>query len=297
MYDDTYVDSPHGIPVVSVYFDYSFGVYIPPTLIKVPDRERLVYIYEHCHSDFEILYFTHGSAECIINNKVYQVSEGDMILINPYDVHYGTTPINQERFSFYCIDFDISLISDEVFNTFLPDKYRFENYIPAGECENILPYFKNIHKAYTDTYDGWKLSVQGNLLLLFSFLLQNKHYYTESTSNNNFMKSVFSYIEENYAKQISSKDIADHLSYTPSYFCRYFKKNFSCTFSEFLNIFRIKKATSLIDNGCRKVSELTTQVGFNNFSYFSNTFKKHTGILPSEYIKYISTQDKLSDTP
>ena len=297
MYDDKYVDFPHGIPFVSVYFDYFFGKYIPPTLIKVPSQNRLVCTYEHCHSDFEILYFTNGIAEYVINNNTYSISAGDMLLINPYDVHYGTTPADQKNFSYYCIDFDINLISDELFNIFPPDKFRFKNYISAQECINVLPYFENIHHAYTNTYDGWKLNVKGNLCLLFSLLFQNKDYYAENADNNNFTKTVFEYIEENYAKPIGTKDIAKHLSYNPSYFCRCFKQNFSCTFSEFLNIFRIKQAVSLIENGYTKVSELTTMVGFNNFSYFANTFKKHIGILPSEYIKKLKKQNITESEP
>jgi len=296
MFDDKYVDSPHGIPVVSFYADYCFPEYIPPTLIKTPDADRLIFTHQHCHSDFEILYITSGSAEFTINNESFELSCGDILLTNPYDIHFGTTSIDQEKFSYYCIDFDIDFLTDGESNIFAwsnsqkIQNLKFKNHIPASEASALANYVVNLHNAYASTFNGWKLEVKGNLFLFFSYLMQNKYYYEENTTSNDFMKSVFNYIEENYTKSITSKDAADYLTYNRSYFCRYFKKNFSCTFSEFLNVYRIKQATSMIENGETKVSKLTTAVGFNNFSYFSNTFKKYHGVLPSAYIARLSQE-------
>lgn len=298
MFDDKYVDQPHGIPVVSFYSDYHFQDYIPPSLIKTPDGNSLIFTHQHCHSDFEILYIASGTAEFSINDEKFTLCCGDILLTSPYDIHYGTTSVNQDSFSYYCIDFDIDFLTGDESNIFAWSNsqkihnLKFKKHIPANEAEPIVKYIVNLHDAYTSTFDGWKLEVKGNLFLIFSYLIKNRFYHEENNAGNDFMKCVFNYIEENYTKPITSKDAADYLTYNHSYFCRYFKKNFSCTFSEFLNVYRIKQATSMIENGETKVSKLTTDVGFNNFSYFSNTFKKYHGVLPSAYIARLAQAAK-----
>lgn len=52
---------------------------------------------------------------------------------------------------------------------------------------------------------------------------------------------------------------------------------------EFIKKIRFSEATKLLKEGRYSVSEISIMVGFNTASYFTTSFKKYFGILPSEY--------------
>ena len=121
MFDDKYIKSPKGIRLVSYYRELR------------PQSLPQVFTHMHYHSDFEILYIVSGKAKMIVNSNAFIAENGSLILVNPYEVHYGE--IISENFAYYCIDFDISLISHELEECFLKEETRYEN--ESVRCSSI----------------------------------------------------------------------------------------------------------------------------------------------------------------
>lgn len=263
MFDDKYIKEPKGIRLVSYYKEVT------------PKSLPCVFTHMHYHSDFEILYIVSGKAKMIVNSDVFIAESGSLILVNPYEVHYGE--IISKDFSYYCVDFDISLISHEQEEMFLKEEIKYKNHITAIKAES---YISSINEAYEKGFSGWKLKVQGCLMLLFAQL--EKHITVAvPLKESQFAKELINYIEKNYSNSITSKDAAELLSYNQSYFCRAFKKCFSVNFGEYLNSFRIKKAKELLRS--KNVSETAMLCGFSSISFFSSEFKKRCKITPGKY--------------
>jgi ligand-binding sensor domain-containing protein/signal transduction histidine kinase/DNA-binding response OmpR family regulator len=55
--------------------------------------------------------------------------------------------------------------------------------------------------------------------------------------------------------------------------------------TDFIKKIRFKKATSLIEENKYSIAEISYMVGFNSPSYFSTSFKKYFGYLPTEYLQ------------
>ena len=105
-----------------------------------------------------------------------------------------------------------------------------------------------------------------------------------SIKGKDFAKEVLYYIRTNYKKKITTKTASKNFSYEESQFCRLFKKHFNTTFIEFLNAYRIKMACCYDAKDESIVMEdIAKNVGFDNYSYFWRTFKKHTGKSPKEF--------------
>ena len=97
------------------------------------------------------------------------------------------------------------------------------------------------------------------------------------------------YISENYSNEdISMRSVAEAVSLSPAYFSSLFKKSAGISFVDYLNGLRISKAKELLCRTSMQISEIAYSVGFRDYRYFGQIFKKHTGKTPREF-HYSST--------
>ena len=54
---------------------------------------------------------------------------------------------------------------------------------------------------------------------------------------------------------------------------------------DFIRRLRFERACKLLEDGRYSVAEISEKVGFNSSSYFTVSFRKYFGCLPTEYIK------------
>ncbi len=92
-----------------------------------------------------------------------------------------------------------------------------------------------------------------------------------------------SYIQQNYDKKISLKDVAENLNLSKYYLCSIFKKETGDNVSYYINKLRIEKAKMLLHKPDKKSKEIFEEVGYSNQQYFSKVFKKLTGMTVLEY--------------
>lgn len=91
------------------------------------------------------------------------------------------------------------------------------------------------------------------------------------------------YIDENYMRELSLKEVSEHFHMSAPYFCQYFKKYTGSTFVQYLNQVRIEKASQLLGNPELTTDEVAGLVGIFNTNYFLRLFKKMTGRTVGEY--------------
>lgn len=106
-------------------------------------------------------------------------------------------------------------------------------------------------------------------------------------SRNSYMEFILKYIDENFSNEISLESIASEAYITPGYVSLLFKQTIGINFVDYLQKVRIKKACELLKDIRLKVYEISTTVGFKDERYFSQVFKKNTGLTPSQYREMI----------
>lgn len=113
-------------------------------------------------------------------------------------------------------------------------------------------------------------------------LMKLYHRQTHSISLSHVQKAQ-SYIELHPELDLSLQQVAKIIHIHPNHLSEIFKKEIGITFSDYLTKHRLKRAEQLLSTTKMRVSEVATHVGYTDVKYFSQLFKKDTGITPREY--------------
>jgi AraC-like DNA-binding protein len=130
----------------------------------------------------------------------------------------------------------------------------------SNNYEDLRSFFKKIIKQLTD-----KLAIKNNSKLNKEFIIQ--------------------FINLHYSEDLYLERMAEVLGTSPKYFSNYFKKAFGINFVECLNKTRISHAKEYLKNSDIAITEIGQKVGYASSSTFTSTFKKVSGISPTEYRK------------
>lgn len=99
------------------------------------------------------------------------------------------------------------------------------------------------------------------------------------------MEKMKEYIETHYTEDLKLMDLARQFGFSYSYTSTCFKENTVEGFSGYLNKIRIGKAKSELLHTAKTISEVGSEVGYTDQSYFCRVFKKMTGVSPGRYRK------------
>lgn len=106
----------------------------------------------------------------------------------------------------------------------------------------------------------------------------------EEATDNPVIRIICEYIADHYAEpDLSVKTISDYAALSTSYVCTYFKNETGMTLNQYITDFRMKKAKQLLVDPRNKVNEISAAVGYSDGNYFAKSFRKYTGLSPSEY--------------
>lgn len=245
----------------------------------------------HWHSEIEIIRVLNGTLNIRLNNNTYSAKKGEVLFVNPETVHCASPDDCVYECLVFHVDF-LSALCDGI-------KYFIDG-IVNGEyliCESLTD--NDINNATDDIFStmktkssGYKFKVIGALYKLLGIIV-DKHFYThtegfpQNLENKKIpkLKTVISFINENYALPITLTDMAASAEMSPKYFCYFFKEMTNKTPVEYLNFYRVEKSAKMLLNTDLSVTDIAFSCGFNDLSYFIKIFKQIKGITPAKFRK------------
>lgn len=136
-------------------------------------------------------------------------------------------------------------------------------------------------KAFDYLLKPWK---EEKLCELINTSIENVRSMQKTDSIVHSQKDIIKdYIDRNYKKDISAKDVAGILGYSDVYFSKVFKQLFDDNFINYLTKIRIDRAKVLLKDVSFNIKEVGKSVGYADSNYFTKVFKRSIGISPSEY--------------
>lgn len=106
----------------------------------------------------------------------------------------------------------------------------------------------------------------------------------DNSQENPTIYLIKKYISQNYMREtLSVKDISSHVFLSASYVCTFFKNETGRTLNQYITEYRMEKAKQLLRDARYKISDISSRVGYSDGNYFGKSFKKYSGLSPSEY--------------
>lgn len=244
------------------------------------------------HDYAELAFVLSGEGRYRLDDRIYTVQEGDLVVINPGIRHQAL----------YCQDAEVPATEFIVGFSDIRITGCQEGLIPCPEEKHILhtegELRQRLLKICASMEAENSVRRQGRYFMLKSYLVQMlllvireqcepmerpKGCAFESANKKYVVEHILSYLEEHYREKISLDQIAENMYLSPFYISRIFKSETgSAPIRHLINI-RLEKAKELLESGYEgNIQEVAAMVGYDDAYHFSKLFKKRFGVSPSK---------------
>jgi len=266
----------------------------------IPDQ--LIY---HTHLSYEIYYFHAGKVNYLINDRIYKLESGDMILMHGMTLHKAHLEQN-DRYERTIIHFDPFYFTQNLQPSYVPDLL-----VPFNKLKNIRISFNEpirneiesiLHKLVLLQKSAEPFATQRSHMVLLELMLliytqceqplqeikQTQHISTKEIH----VQNIISYIEEHYTQDVSLQHIQQALHLNKFYLSKSFKEITGNTIFQYMLERRIYAAKVLLINSSNNITSISYEVGFKHPAHFSRSFKLVTGVTAEQYRKQYSIHEK-----
>lgn len=261
----------------------------------------------HAHEHLQLNYVSRGAWLHQLGGSEALVCEGDFFFIPPFFEH-RVAPAGGADCEMIQIDFMPFFLTEHVRAADKIDDFVDFAYIGplAGQYGQPLPrltfapqqrgrveqLIDSMRAELQERDEEYRLAIKADLLKLL--VLAGRAYRqcrepgreTADTAVGAIRESLhgaIDYIDAHYTGELRLEDAAAIAHMSPTYFSSVFKLTKGVGFSEYVNRKRIRKAAELLSGSGLSVTEIVFEAGYNNVAHFNKTFKKLTGLTPTEY--------------
>ena len=238
----------------------------------------------HYHNYYEIYYLEEGERYQRIQDELYMLKAGELMLFSPYIMHYsyGAQDMPFRRVILYFrrdeIDSpEIIKLLDEANGMYKPEK---------KESATIRWILSELLREQEDQADFHQECRRALLNLLLHHLARQRRVEEPiKAEQRERISRIIHYIHYNYAEPITLESLAEQFYISAFHLCREFKAYTNSTVIRYVNVTRIMNAQRMFLETDKNITEISRETGFSNLTHFNRVFKSVTGMTPSGYRK------------
>lgn len=241
----------------------------------------------HKHDFYLILYIIRGGGVHTIDFKHYKVAANTVFLMTPGQVHSWQLDPDTDGFIIFFTKGFYQMRSSEA-NLLEFPFYHSSSVAPSLVIDNN----EVVDFVFRQMQIEFRKTLPSNLRLLRSYLdlllLKLSEAFPESQGSDlnaatYKLRKLEQLIERNFRKLKQPSDYADLMNLSTSHLNSICKDNVGKTLSELIQERIILEAKRLFAYSDANVNEVSLKLGFNDVSYFSRFFRKHTGNTPERF--------------
>jgi len=230
----------------------------------------------HTHREFEIYINLSGDISFLVENELYPLSRGDIIIVQPGQAHHCVYR-SDKKHSFFWILFNLQ--NNPLLKEFVEDNINTNYISPSSDLKEEL--IELCMKAAEN-----KIEESQKFYYFFRLLYILKTSSSETTELPKAMPdeltSILNYIDSHLSENLKVSDIAKALYISESTIRRRFKEYININPLLFIQKRKLHYATTILKNG-ESVLNAGFSVGYTDNSYFIGLFKRQYGITPYQY--------------
>lgn len=237
----------------------------------------------HNHDEYEIYLFFEGDSRYVVENKNYNLSPGDIIIIRRHEMHrvFHNSPSKYHRF--------VLMVSPEFFREYgCPEYEKAFLGTPFSEGNKINS--KTVHSMgiysailrlikYSDNYKNIDTPICRSIVTEILYLINSISLFEAPSHKSILSENVISYINENLSENLTLTDISEKFFVSKYHLCHSFKKSTGITIYDYIKQKRLLLADEFIKMG-HSLSEAAALSGFSDYSSFYRAFFKRYGESP-----------------
>ena len=269
----------------------------------------------HWHDEIQFVYILQGIVHFHIYDKEEDLRAGDCMFINQAalhqimekeDCHYHSYIIPLRLLSFFpgsmMEERDVGSVVNHPFLTHFAMRREDE------KCESILEEVRELDQIYFNASEHtdhleYRISIQLVKVWLayleqFSNISEKEREvmgkwagglktvspgWYENAQSHKRIRTLLSFVHENYGKDISLNDIAGAANISATECQRCFRAYVQCSPYQYLMRYRLDRSAVMLRDSDETVTEIAMNVGFHSVSSYIKYFKKFYGMTPVKY--------------
>lgn len=247
----------------------------------------------HRHEAYELYLFLRGNVNFYIENSCYRLERGDLLLLNPEEMHrsFSLDETEYERITINLQKSYLHHLSTPATHLSACFDYRPKGkgnivHLEEAQLKQFLQLTNGLEEALAS--EAYGTDIQANCCIAQILVLANTVFQKASFIPTDIMpelvRQTMDYIEAHLAQEITLEQLAGAFHLNSTYISRSFKKHTGLTLRAYIVDRRIALAKSCLSEGLT-LTEACYQSGFGDYANFIRSFTKAVGISPGRFAK------------
>ena len=231
--------------------------------------------------DSTIVLTLSGSGVLEAYGKTFSLSAGDLFILPPNTPH-AYYPEKGSNWEFYWLH----ILDNHATNFIHKIVENNETVFKYNDPAKLAAVYEKLISFKDHFFDDCSIEESQILSDLMHELVsyKTKNLY-ENERVKNLLDRALRFIAMHYQKDINTKDICAELFISQTHLIRLFNKYLEITPYQYLEQYRIAKATVLLAHTPLSIADIAANVGYQSSSNFISKFKKYKKLTPQQYRK------------
>lgn len=231
----------------------------------------------HMHKELEIILVEKGSSSLIIDDSSKTISDGDIFVCFPNQVHCyeSSTP---GVYHLFTIASECCYGIRELLNNTVPD----DNVLCLGADDEIV---KALYSALEFCGEFRETFQAGAINKAVALILQKISVSQRTKKNTGTLQNIIAYCTQNFTRELSLDDMADEMHLSKYHISHLLNDKLGISFNGYINMLRINYACEMLRKSDKSIANISEESGFGSIRTFNRVFSQVMNMTPCDYRK------------
>lgn len=242
--------------------------------------------------DYELIIMTEGELYLSYCDDNFCVKKGEYLLLPPSNGY--RTGYKEAYCSFYWMHFSVPA-TDLPLTHSSPEKLVKDPGFSRSFCipqkgaipmpEKLVVQMKQLQDIVKNNYPAVSLNAMVTSIVceLYGQLFSDSMTNADTLEKKQIYRDIIDYIQRNLHRNLKITEIAQEFGYNAKYLSHLFAEIRGIPLKQYILNQKIDAANFMLTDNDKPVTDIAAELGFSDVHNFARTYKKLTGLTPSEY--------------